>query len=188
MAAKDIFLGAGNIYVAPLGTTRPDQNTPFGTAATGYTKLNELAESIKITYERTVTELTSENALGKKGQRVTQETLNIETALNEIHLEDLQRAWGGTYTDNVTYETLKGGGNICIPTVEWVFEFPYYADEDCGSPLPLRLAIIGEAEKGGGTLEFGKTVQSKIPLMISASHDTSKPAGEQLFEWLKVLA
>jgi hypothetical protein len=188
MAERDVMVAAGRVLTAPLDTTRPDETIPFDTIPTGYTRLGELSQSIKITYEKTVLDIVSQNALGKIGQRVTNEILTVETGINEFLLSNLRDAWGGTFTDNVTWEELKGGGDICIPTVEWLLEFPYH-DVTCGGTiLPLRLMFRGEAEKGGGTIEFGKENQTEIPLMISASHDTSKPIGEQLYEWQKVLS
>ena len=188
MAAKDVLIAAGRVLVAPLDTARPDETIPFATVPAGYTLLNELSQSVKITYEKAVQDKNSENALGKIGQVVINETLTVETGLNEFTLDNLREAWGGVYTDNTTWETLTGGGDICIPTVDWLIEIPYHDAECGGTILPLRLAFRGEAEKGGGTIEFGKETQTEIPLMISASHDTSKAIGQQLFEWLKVLS
>jgi len=191
---RHVLITPGRVLVAPLGTARPDEDVPWGTVPTGYERLGLLSQSIKISFERTVQEKMVENALGKIGQQVTAESLTVETGIAEFRLKELQYAWGGIYThvpagaSQKEYETLEGGGDICIPSSEWLLEFQYPGEECGGLPFPLRLAFIGEASKGGGTVELGKTNQTEIPLMISASHDTDMPLGKQLFKWLKVLA
>lgn len=194
MAAKDVLITAGRVYVAQLGTARPTKNDPFGITPAGWIQLALLSQSIKISFERTVQDKMVENALGKIGQRVTGESLTVETGMAEFTLQYLQYAWGGIYTtfpadaSNKGYEKLTGGGDICVPTSEWYVEFLYSGDDCGGQAFPLRLMFIGEAQKGGGTVELGKTVQTEIPLMISASHDVDKPANMQLYEWQKVTA
>jgi len=193
MPAADVLIGAVRVWKSPVGTTRPDESVAYGAAwGAGWEELGYTATPLTVNLEREFINKMVEQALSKVGKFISGETLTLETTLAEFTMDNLQLAWGGTVTEVAAaagqegYEELKGGGSICLSTLQWGFE-GLYQDAACENQWPVRFFCIGEAEMGG-QLEFGKTVQTGIPLRIEASEDLDQPAGQRLYHWLKVTA
>lgn len=194
MPAADILIGSVRVFKSPVGTAVPDENDiGYGDAwPAGWTELGYTAAPLTANLEREFINKMVEQALSKVGKYISGETLTLETTLAEFTMDNLALAWGGTVIDTaagagqVGMEELKGGGSICLSTLQWGFE-GLYQDAACENQWPVRFFCIGEAEMGG-QLEFGKTVQTGIPLRVEASEDLDKPAGQRLYHWQKVTA
>jgi len=188
---ENIVISAGDLFVAPAGTTRPTPNLGFkGVWPDGWRYMGLTSDASEINIEREFMDKMVEQAMGKVGSEVVGETLTITTTLAELTMQNLQLVWGGEFTDvaagvgTTAYERLRGGGSGCSQTMLWGFEASYLKESTC-TRYPIRFFCLGEGAKGGG-LGFKKGEQVGIPFTVSGSHDISLPEGIQLFEMYKV--
>ena len=112
---------------------------------------------------------------------VIKDTIDFETTLAEWTDANIALAWNGaTVTACGSDVVLKWGGSTSLDQYAWCFE-GYYQDGS-NNKLPVRLFLyIGEAILNG-QLQFAKNKEAGIPLKISGQPDTTKTAGQQMFE------
>lgn len=189
MSAADVLITPVWVWTSPAGTARVYEDVAYGAAWPGWKRLGYTNSPLTTNLERERQNKMVEQAMAKIGSKVTGETLVIETSLAEFTLSNLALLWPGRLTITPAavgqpgVERLSGGGEsyACLSTLQWGFE-GLYQNEDCSVNLPLRFFCIGEAEMGG-ELEFGKAVQTGLPLRVEASFDF---ATGLLYEWVKV--
>lgn len=187
MSAADVLITPVWVWTAPVGTARVYEDVGYGVAWPNWKRLGYTNSPLTVNLERTRINKMVEQARTKIGSIVSEENLTMETNLAEFTMDNLALAWGGMVTktpagaSQAAYETLKGGGQVCLSTLQWGFE-GLYQNEDCTVQQPFRFFCIGEAEMGG-QLTFGKAEQTGIPLTVEASYDFDSGL---LFEWIKV--
>ena len=192
MAISDIMISPARLLSAPLGTTLPADSLaleaawPAGWLDVGYTAA---PLSVEYTYEKTKKEI--QESISLVGAKKSAESLKLETTLAEFTLDNIAHAWGGVVTETpagagqVGKEEISGGDNTSIDQRMYGFEGSWEDDE--GTLWPIRFIIFKGGVEVGGKLEFGKAVQTGIPLKIEAYADMTKSRGARLFKIVRIL-
>ncbi|MBK8772652.1 MAG: hypothetical protein IPM06_19805 [Rhizobiales bacterium] len=191
MAVADILVGPINIWYSPVGTALPSINTiavgaSFGA---GWVSAGMTLAPLSLSYEADEFELEVEQYPSPVSRARTKEKALIETQLAEFTAANLLLALASTQTVTAVAagasvhasDTLKFGGDILLPMLQWGFET--WALDASSNKLPKRVFIYKATASIGGKLEFSKKAALGIPLKISALVDTAKTAGQQLMEF-----
>jgi hypothetical protein len=191
MANSDILLTPVRVFYAAVGTALPDENTVgFGEEWTapwkecGYTNI-----PLSMSYAIEKYEVIPEQVVTAVKTLKTKETLTLETSLIEITGDNLKLAFpAATVTPTAADAThmgkteVKGGGSPSVDTYAWGFEGEYKDDDN--NSLPVRFLLYKGQAILNGQLQFAKSKEVGIPLQITGLADTTKSAGEQLFQWV----
>lgn len=194
MAVADILMSPAKIYFAVTGTALPNPNSVAYNAAWGgaWSDLGYTLTPITVGYSQDLFKLEVEQiTLPVKGM-VTTEEVKIETTLAEITAANLLLAFGGAVattaagTAQVALEELKSGGSPDISYYAWGLEGLYVTAANVS--LPVRILIYRGSAVLNGALTFSKKEAVGIPLQITAWADTTKTAGQQLWQFQKTTA
>lgn len=195
MSTADIIIGPARIFSAPIGTALPADSVAYGAAWASPVGWEEIAlTKTPFTMNRdlsTVDVMVEQSTLPVK-RVATEEKVSFETTLAELTADLLKLAMGGTVTDTaagaaqVGKEELVAGGQAILEERTWAVEGVYTTT--AGVNFPIRIQIWRATAVLNGELTFGKADSAGIPLKIDALGDLSKPVGEQLFKFQKVLA
>lgn len=194
MAVADILMSPAKIYFAVTGTALPNPNSVAYNAAWGgaWSDLGYTLTPITVGYSQDLFKLEVEQiTLPVKGM-VTTEEVKIETTLAEITAANLLLAFGGAVattaagTAQVALEELKSGGSPDISYYAWGLEGLYVTAANVS--LPVRILIYRGSAVLNGALTFSKKEAVGIPLQITAWADTTKAAGQQLWQFQKTTA
>jgi hypothetical protein len=105
-APYDLLVGAGRIYIAPMGTARPALTaTPSG----AWRDLGETDDGLKVNKTQNIETFSSDQRTGNVKAVRTEEGLTLEANLQSATLENLADVINGVVTD-----TAQGVGTIGI--------------------------------------------------------------------------
>jgi len=195
MSTADIIIGPARVFYAPIGEALPDENTvgygadwagnwvPIALTKTPFAMNRDLS---------TVDIMVEQSTLPVK-RVATEEKVAFETTLAELTGDLLQLVMEGTNTSTaagaaqVGKEELLAGGEVTLTERTWAVEGVYQL-ADGVTKFPIRIQIWRATSVLNGELSFGKADSAGIPLRIDALGDFTKPVGQQLFIFQKVLA
>ena len=183
--ATQVVAGHGTLYVAPLGTTLPTLDStpgeypvvwPAGWVQVGYTD-----DGIDMVYTPTVKDITVDEEMSPVAKLLTEEKMSIEAKLAEATLANLNRAISAsTYTDDSAgagkAQVFKAGSGVIN-----------YVMVGVQGPAPgTNLARVIIVYKAVATAAVQMKMQRKdkvvIPVKFEGVADSTKPAGQRLFE------
>lgn len=183
------------MFYAPIGEDLPDENAVgYGDAWTGNWEEIALTKT-PFTMKRdlsTFDVMVEQSTLPVK-RSATEEKVSFETTLAELTGDYLQLAMEGTNTPTaagagqVGMEELLAGGEVSLTERTWAVEGVYIL-ADGVTKFPIRLQIWRATSVLNGDLAFAKGDSAGIALRIDALGDFSKPVGQQLFKFQKILA
>lgn len=189
---SDIVVSKARVYYAAVGASVPaDTVAVDGSWGASWTEVGYTATPLTINYSYDELDVDIQQSLAPVLRRKTSEALALETTLAELTLDGLQLGTGGTVTDTAAgagqpgKEELTVGGVATLTERMWGIEGSYI-DEDAAT-FPVRVFVWKGTAIVNGTLEFGKAVQTGIPLQIKALADMSKTDGQRLFKVSKIL-
>lgn len=188
--AANILVSPAQLYVSATGTALPDETTVAAGASwgAGWTDLGYTLTPLALGVDVETLELEVEQTPNPVAMLQTKQTASFEVTLAEITAANLKYALSSRSTITTTaaaanqhgFDLLKVGGDMQIPYYQVGFEG--VALDSSGNKLVKRIFIYRAILTMGGKLEFSKKAPSGIPLQVMAVADTSKTAGEQLFE------
>lgn len=192
MAISDIVIGPARVFYAPVATALPDETSvAYGATWTNWTELGTTLEPVSVNFERTMAEITVEQALSAVRRPVESESLTIETVLAEMTAVNLALALGGTATSTnagagqKAFFQIEAGGEPELTEYAWGFEgYTVIA----GVKQPVRWLFYKGIATLGGALEFGKSNPAGISLQVQVLPDLTKIAGKQLLLMQRVTA
>lgn len=190
---SDIIVSPAVVWYAPYGETVPDPDSVGAGVAWGgnWTQLGYTAAPLSMLYEFDEIDVVIEQSLAPVGRKKTSENLMLETTLAELYLDGLALVAEGTVSDTAAGASQVGmeewdlGGEATLTERAWGFE-GIYIDED-GDEFTVRLFVHKATARLNGALEFGKAVQTGVPMQVKALADMSATDGERLFQIQKVL-
>lgn len=162
----EILVGVGTLYIAAAKTAAPAVNV---TPSSAWTDLGETDGGVTVTKRQNIELFSSDQRTGNVKAVRTEEGVMIEASLQEITLENLAYAIGGTVTD-----TAPGASSIGIRTLKMHkgFDVSQYAFLFRGSspygayngqyyvPVGVFIDDVG--------LEFTKDGKTLIPVKFEA--------------------
>ncbi len=188
--AANILVSPAQVYISPTGTALPDETTVVAGASWGasWTDLGYTLTPLAMGVEMETFELEVEQTPNPVAMLQTKQTASFEVTLAELTAANLKYALSSRTTivtvaaaaNQHGFDTLKVGGDTQLPTYQLGFE-GVQLDAN-GNKLVKRVFIYKAILTMGGKLEFSKKAPAGIPLQVMAIADTSKTAGEQLFE------
>jgi hypothetical protein len=189
---SDIVITPARVYYAAVGATVPADTVAVGGSwGAGWTEVGYTAAPVTFNYSFEELEADIQQSLATVKRTKTAEALAIETTLAELSLTPLSLGTAGTVTATPAgvgqpgKEELVVGGVATLTERMWGFEGAYI-DEDAAE-FPIRVFVYKGTAVVNGALEFGKAVQTGIPLQIKALADMGKAAGSRLFKISKIL-
>lgn len=190
----DIIITPGKVWYAPVGEAFPAEDVAYDAAWGGnWAQLGYTVAPVSIGYSFETVDKTIEQSLARVGGVKSSEELMLETTLAEMSAAVAKLAFGaGTITTVAAgasqhgYETLDVGDDFALDLYAWGFEGYYF--DTAGDKQPIRFFIYSGAANAGGQMEFGKAVQTGIPLQIKAIADMTQAVGSRLFQLHRVTA
>jgi hypothetical protein len=188
--AANILVSPAQVYISATGVALPDETTVVAGATwgVGWTDLGYTLTPLALGVDVETFELEVEQTPNAVAMMQTKQTVAFEVTLAELTAANLKYALSSRSTiatvaaaaNQHGFETLKVGGDIQLPYFQIGFEG--VALDAAGNKLVKRVFIYKSVLTMGGKLEFSKKAPAGIPLKVAAVADTSKTAGEQLFE------
>lgn len=182
----------GKLYTAPVGTALPADTVAVGGTWTGWTSVGYLDQPVKLTYKFDMLEIKVLQALGSVDRRKTNEELLIETVLSELTLDNVALALSsGTVTQTAAGAGQPGKeeytlGGIATLNKKMIGFEGAYLDED-GAEFPIRVFVWKATASEGLETEWDKEKIAGVPLKWAALQDLTKPDGQRLCKWQKIL-
>lgn len=188
--ATNILVSPAQVYISAVGTALPDETMVVAGATwgAGWTDLGYTLTPLALGVDIETFELEVEQTPNPVAILQTKQNASFEVTLAELTAANLKYALSSR-SSVVTvaaagaqhgFDTLKVGGDTQIPYYQVGFEG--VALDTAGNKLVKRIFIYKAVLTMGGKLEFSKKAPAGIPLQVMAVADTSKTAGEQLFE------
>lgn len=192
----NILVGHAKLWIAPIGTTLPDDDTlaygaawPSGWVYAGYT-----TEGAKAAYKQDKMDVEIQEAMAPVDRRVAKEEFTLETVLAEFIVTNLDLAWGGVGTVSTVAPTtgvtgkdiIKSGGKATLVKKMIGLEGSYL--DANGVELPVRIIVYRATAVAGGELEFVKDKITGVPFRVEGLEDMSKTDGQRLFQITKITA
>ena len=190
----NIVVGPGELYLAPVGTTPPDENDDI-LVWSGWTNMGYTDGGVEVEYTPEVADHFVDQETGPVKETLTSENFLVRAPLAESTLANLNKAISAsTFTTEAAASGVTGKDILTVgtgPLTEWALGFEAESPESQADGTQgwrllvvwrvLSVSAIGQAyRKGEKTLfnsEFKALVQS------------SKPKGERLFrlvDWTAV--
>lgn len=190
--ATNILISPVRVFYAPVGEALPSETTVEygGDWGGGWVELGYTNAPLAWATEIEEYEVMAQQTTLPIARVPTAEHHALETTLMEITPDNISLGIPGTVTSvdagegQRAYEKLQAGGIVILPIRAWGFE-GLSLDED-QNEFPARFFFYKATSKLNGSIEFAKDAESGIPLIISALADTSKAAGKQAFEFMRV--
>ena len=188
--ATNILVSPAQVYISAVGIALPDETTVVAGASwgAGWTDLGYTLTPLAMGVDVETFELEVEQTSNPVAVVQTKQTASFEVTLAELTAANLKYAMSSRTTivtvaagaNQHGFDTLKVGGDTQIPYYQVGFEGVQF--DATGNKLVKRMFIYKALMTMGGKLEFSKKAPAGIPLKVMAMADTSKTAGEQLFE------
>lgn len=183
------------MFYAPIGEALPDENSvAFGDDWGGNWEVIALTKTpFTMNRDLTTFDVMVEQSTLPVKRSATEEKVAFETTLAELTGDYLQLAMEGTNTptaagaSQVGKEELLAGGAVTLTERTWAVEGVYVL-ADGVTRFPIRLQIWRATSVLNGELTFAKGDSAGIALRIDALGDFTKPVGQQLFKFQKILA
>ena len=193
MSTAEIIIGPARVFYAPIGTALPDDDVAYGAEWTGdWQGIAQTLTPFTMNRDLTTVDVMIEQSTLPVKRVATEEKVSFETSLAELTGTHLQLAMEGTNTvtppgaGQVGKEELLAGGQAVLTERTWAVEGVYTTS--AGLNFPIRLQIWRATAVLNGELTFSKADAAGIPLKIDALGDLTKPVGQQLFMFQKVMA
>lgn len=191
MAVEDILIAPINLYLAPVGEANPSESSvEYGGAWGGnWVALGMTDEDTPLSWNPEVErhEGRAQQYLGALKRANTQEAHAFETTLIELLADAWVYAFDGANNVNTAagsgqraFDEIKGGG-VFVPN-EWKVGFEGYRVTASGVKYPVRVFGHKANLMVGGTLEFGKSNTTGIPIRFDLLEDISQAADEHFFQ------
>lgn len=191
MSVADILIGPISVFYAPVGEAMPAEDLAYGGDWAGnWTKIAMTQSPLSMNRDVSTGDIRIEQSTLVVKRVVTEETVALEIALSEFVGDHIQLGLGGTVTTTaagvgqVGFEELKAGGAVKLTERTWAFEGMFVDANDV--IFPVRLQIWRATSVLNGSLTFGKSEETAVPLRIDAMGDLAKPVGEQLLRLIRV--
>jgi hypothetical protein len=190
---SDIIVTQASVWYAPVGEANPaDTVAAEGDWGGNWVNLGWTATSLSMAVETGEVDIDIQQSLTPVNRVKSAENVMLETTLAEFYLDGIQLAMsGGTVTDTAAGAGQPGkeefdlGGVATLDKYKWGFEGTYVDEDD--TEFPIRVFIHKATVTVNGNLEFGKAVQTGIPLQIKPLADMSQAKGERLLKIQKIL-
>lgn len=192
--SSDFILSPGRIWIAPVGEAIPADTVMWGTVFGGnWTLVGETKDPVVVSYNFDTVDIVTQQLLTPVGRKKVKEALMVKTTLARFIAANLGLAMDGTVTNvtaatGIAYgkDTVDLGGKICLTEKQICVE-ALVTDDECAISLPMRLFVWRATISAGGDMTFGKDDYAGIPLEISALSQPSKPVGQQLCQWIRMI-
>lgn len=162
-----LLIGAGALYIAPSGTARPALNvTPSGS----WRSLGETDGGVTITKSRKREGFSSDQRTGKIAVAQTEESVVIETNLQDSTLENVADVIGLVVTDTAPGVGTIGSRSVGMYTGADVeeFAFLYRGKSPYGAGMPAQYWMPRGYFDDDVKTEYKKGEKSLIPMKVEA--------------------
>lgn len=192
MATQDIIVSPATVWVAPVGEPNPDRNTvgygdPWGG---NWRNMGYTTSPLSLSYSSEEFALSVEQSTLDICRVRVGEDMSFSTTLAEMTAENMALVLNGVSAITaaaagvVGAEEVKSGGQTDIPTYKFGFEV--LNKDATGTKLPARGVLHVVTAGLDGSMEFAKNAAAGLPVMFKSLGDSSLPAGEQAFQWIRV--
>lgn len=182
--AQNVLVGSATLRVAPIGTTIPVFTaSPLAWDAAwkqvGYTK-----DGTKLDYNPTFTDITVDEEDAPIDKRLTGEKAVISANVAEATLDNIATAIAGVNGAPVVVAAVGGAKGTKTIKVGSGKAAKMMVSLEGVSPDGLSRVVVGyiAIATGNLSLAFKKNSEVIVPMSFELMADSSKPAGERLYE------
>ncbi len=190
----NILVGPGELYLAPVGTTPPDENDDILVWA-GWTNMGYTDGGVEVEYTPEIADHFVDQETGPVKSTLTSEQFIVRAPLAEVTLGNLNKAISAsTFSTEAAASGVTGKDILTVgtgPLTEWALGFEADSPESAADGTQgfrllvvwrvLSVSAIGQAYRKGEKTLFNAEFRANV--------ESSKPKGERLFrlvDWTAV--
>lgn len=188
MADREILMGPGKLWRAPVGEAAPDETSVAFAAAWGgnWVVVGNFLEGQPVTISMTeeITKVRIEQSVGPRRAAVMSKETIVKVTLAEhgpTNMALLLRGTGaatGAGASQKAYTSIPFGNDLDVDNYKWGIEA--FMFDTAGTKQPVRWFFHKGFIKLAGDIAYAKATPTGIPIEIHLLEDEGQSAGEEL--------